>query len=409
MNPIRTILILVHVLIFAHFAWASGAEMPQGYQQMDDESNSFVRLVQSQPMIVALFYEGTPGDLDGAFLEASKTPRFRFAEIQFIKAELSQTGIVEALQKYGVNQQDLPMIVLFRDGKIVMDDSGKVVGLMGSATSDEVRNFVDDYFSDQIQGVMKYSKENPENFSERPSDDVLYASSSEGYPPSLNYQPIIYQPYYSWREPFWWSGFYGSSYYLPYWRGYRPFYGFYHRPPWYHHHRPHHWDDRRAHRRNWHHDGPHDRHGVRHYARHDGHRTWQGAQTFAQGQHIEPRSFGDRGFTDLGSRATRYQARNTSYRRFQGQPQGATNLGITSYSPRRGRFTLGQQGFQQQLQNFSRRYQGHQSGFQQGFLRSSQLQQTIQTRSFSNFSNRQSSSSSPRFLRSGGSSGGRRR
>ena len=176
------------------------------------------------------------------FCRLAKLHAFVLAKLHLLKKKLTSQALSRNWLRHKIQDKDLPIIVLFRDGQIVRDENNNVLGLAHKATVEELRDFIDDYFSDLIEGIIKYSKETPSQFSSIPSEEVLFSDDSPNFEPAVTYQPIVYTAYTAYNPPIWWSGFYQSSFFHGYWAGYRPIYGPGNWPRWYRSERPERWD-----------------------------------------------------------------------------------------------------------------------------------------------------------------------
>jgi hypothetical protein len=179
------------------------------------DSSEFDKLIKSNSMVAVLFYKGNAGALGQAFVQASRTPRYRYTDVQFLNADVSQPGIEQVLQDNKISEGDLPLVALFRDGNIVVDDNDNIVGLQ-QGTADDIRQFIDDYFTQTIDGIIEYRRATYNDVPTYIYDDSYYLYD--------DYYPWAYYPGLFWAYPWWWIGYFGSDWYHPYRyrRGFRP-------------------------------------------------------------------------------------------------------------------------------------------------------------------------------------------
>lgn len=189
-------------------------------------------------------------DLDrmkDAFFSLSKSDRYRDSDVGFIGVNLQK--LPQLAQDYGIETSDGALLeedsvpaakkqkiddkaedvtkiasnvvsestlILFKDGK-PLKEGGKIVKRTGILTEGEIRNFIEHYFGEYIDRIIK---EKRDAYTERERVRVVTQPTTVRrvyrYPTTSYYSSDYYPGYYS--RPYW-GGYYGRPWGGGYWGG----------------------------------------------------------------------------------------------------------------------------------------------------------------------------------------------
>jgi hypothetical protein len=77
--------------------------------------------------------------------------------IKFVRVNLSKEKLVGIGQAYQIKK--LPTFLLFKDGSIYKDKSGKMARFEGFSNIQELKQFIDSFFRDYIKRMIKRKRE----------------------------------------------------------------------------------------------------------------------------------------------------------------------------------------------------------------------------------------------------------
>lgn len=131
--------------------------------------------------------------LEDSFETLNTRDRYKDAELSFIKVNCVRTDLDELAHDHGI--ETYPSFILFDEDELVTDESGNPVILTGFVTRSQLKQFIEDNFSDHIAEILKQK------------DSLIKRRREEAH--------VTWVPYY-----------YPYDYYYPYWDFYgrRPSY-----------------------------------------------------------------------------------------------------------------------------------------------------------------------------------------
>lgn len=171
----------------------------QNLHKVFSNSNFSNLINQSQfpgsKLSIVLFYKASM-DRTGKLLESFKKASQKQQYVNFIQINLEKGLLNELAKKYKIEKT--PAIVLFKDGRIVRDESGNPIIFFGILTRDFILNVISNYFDLEILEIKKdLLKEELKNIRKKV---YIRKKPVTRYITYQDYDDYYYRPYY-WRYP----------------------------------------------------------------------------------------------------------------------------------------------------------------------------------------------------------------
>ena len=131
----------------------------------------FYKMIEKprHPYIVALLYtqcgnccndQRSIDSLLGMVSSVSSAWLYKGADVQFLKVNVDKDCLEELQQDFQIGA--LPTFLLFKYGTPVNDQSGAIAQLTGFVSSDELRQFIDEYLQSDLQDRVEQKAEDRE-------------------------------------------------------------------------------------------------------------------------------------------------------------------------------------------------------------------------------------------------------
>lgn len=169
-------------------------------------TRSFDKLTERSEMTVAVFYEKDKKKMrqdrelatqveriERIFSNVSRSFDYKEAEILFLLVDTSRGDLNGVLADYEISS--FPTYMLFKFGVPVKKEGDKFAALKGMVSSDQIRQFIDNYFKDRVKNIV----EEKAKLREKRAEESYYYGWGWGwgYP----------YPYYYWNYPYYGCGY----------------------------------------------------------------------------------------------------------------------------------------------------------------------------------------------------------
>jgi len=129
--------------------------------------NNLNNPVTQASLLVALFYDSSKKDdsakkkkndaLLDMYQSVSEKRFYDDADVTFARVNVAQKGFDELLERYGIKQ--LPSVIVFDKGRIMLDKNGKIAMLTGFPDRKELHAFIKMYGGSKIEFLLQKKEE----------------------------------------------------------------------------------------------------------------------------------------------------------------------------------------------------------------------------------------------------------